>query len=358
MAEGMRMDVVETPGGLIRALPWILFALFVIAWAGGLYWDRSSEEVTSTSDWVWAASFIAFPVVGVFLARRFPRNAIGWLFLAGPTLVGMGITVGEYSEAVGAPAIGEIGGSLFGLGLIVLGSALLLFPDGRYPRRWFIWVHIGLVAVLLVANSEDVDGVAMVGLLVLTVGGLIWRVVEGDGATRRQMTPPLLVGLTGLLVLIVMDWLFPTLENDWAGVLAFMLITVGIPVAIGVSVTKYRLYDIDRIVSRTVTYTLVAILLAGAVALVAAIVGTRFESPLVVAATTLGVAATFNPLRRRVQTAVDRRFNRSRYDAERVMDEFALTLRDRVESDRLIGGWVGVVSETMQPSLVGVWVRQ
>jgi hypothetical protein len=130
-----------------------------------------------------------------------------------------------------------------------------------------------------------------------------------------------------------------------------------IPIAIGMAIVRYRLYEIDRIVSRTVTYLTVAGLLGATVFAVAALAGTRFQEPWIVAATTLAVAAAFNPLRRRIQAAVDRRFNRSRYDAERVADEFAGTLRDQVDPDGIVDGWVGVVEETMQPSSLGVWVR-
>jgi uncharacterized membrane protein YbhN (UPF0104 family) len=135
------------------------------------------------------------------------------------------------------------------------------------------------------------------------------------------------------------------------------LIWVAIPVSIFLAITRYRLYDIDRLISRTITYALVVGVLITAVAGLATVVGTQFEEPWVVAATTLGVAAIFNPLRRRVQVWVDRRFNRSKYDAERVMDEFAGSLRDEVDGDEVVDGWVQAVTETMQPSAMGVWVR-
>jgi hypothetical protein len=139
--------------------------------------------------------------------------------------------------------------------------------------------------------------------------------------------------------------------------LAGVILIVGSPVAIGFSVTKYRLYDIDRIISRTVAYGIVATLLAMLVAAVAAVVGTSFDDPLIVAATTLAVAACFNPLRARVQKLVDRRFNRSRYDAQRVADEFAVSLRNRTDGRELVDGWIGVVNDTMQPSSIAVWTR-
>jgi hypothetical protein len=131
-----------------------------------------------------------------------------------------------------------------------------------------------------------------------------------------------------------------------------------IPICVGIAVTRYRLYEIDRIISRTVSYVLVVAVLVGAVAALAALVGAQFQEPWVVAATTLGVAALFTPLRRRSQTWVDRRFNRSHYDAERVMDGFAASLRSQVDPDDVTGDWLAVVNETMQPAAAGVWVKE
>jgi hypothetical protein len=146
---------------------------------------------------------------------------------------------------------------------------------------------------------------------------------------------------------------------DVAADILFNVAVVGFPVAVGVAVLRYRLYEIDRIISRTVSYALVVgllgLVLFGLVAGLGAWLGR--ENQLVVAVSTLAVAALFNPVRRRVQGWVDRRFNRSRYDAERVMSEFVGSLRDRTDPDGVVEGWVGVVSETMQPTSVGVWVR-
>ena len=126
------------------------------------------------------------------------------------------------------------------------------------------------------------------------------------------------------------------------------------------AVLRYRLYEIDRIVSRTVSYALVVGLLAGAFLGVVALMSSLLpeeSSDLAVAGSTLVVAALFNPLRRRVQGGVDRRFNRQRYDAQRVMDGFAFSLRDRVDPEEVMTGWVDVVSSTMQPDSIGMWVR-
>jgi hypothetical protein len=131
------------------------------------------------------------------------------------------------------------------------------------------------------------------------------------------------------------------------------------PLAIMIAVTRHRLYEIDRIISRTLSYGLVVLLLAAGYFGVVTVIGTRVsDQPLFVAAATLAAAALFNPLRRRVQAWVDRRFNRSRYDAARVVDRFTGTLRDQVDPAAVVDGWVGVVSETMQPASVGIWMRE
>jgi hypothetical protein len=139
-----------------------------------------------------------------------------------------------------------------------------------------------------------------------------------------------------------------------------LLLTVGVPVSIAVAITRYRLYEIDRIVSRTVTYTLVIALLvvvylAGISVLTIVLPS---DSPLAVAGSTLAAAALFNPVRKRVQAWVDRRFNRSRYDTQQIMDGFTDSLRDEVDGGEMVRGWLGVVSQTMQPSFAGVWVRE
>ena len=133
----------------------------------------------------------------------------------------------------------------------------------------------------------------------------------------------------------------------------------GTAAAIGIAITRHGLYEIDRLVSRTVTYAVVVGLLTavffGMITLLTLVLPA--ESDLATAASTLAVAALFNPVRRRMQAVVDHRFNRSRYDAQRVIDRFAGSLRDQVDSDQVMDGWVGVVTETMQPTSVSVWVR-
>ncbi|MGH8949070.1 MAG: hypothetical protein ACRDXF_09460, partial [Acidimicrobiia bacterium] len=188
-----------------------------------------------------------------------------------------------------------------------------------------------------------------------------YRLIRGSHLVRRQIAGPILVLVLGVVSMIVVSVVFgdaPIAQT--LTTLITMIITVGVPVSIAVAITRYRLYEIDRLVSRTVSYLLVVGLLAavfiGAVTAAGSLLQT--DSDLAIAASTLAVAALFNPLRRRVQVWVDRRFNRSRYDASKVMDGFSGSLRDEVDPDRVVEGWVGVVSATMQPASAGVWVRE
>ena len=138
---------------LVSVLPWALFGLLVAMWAAALWFDRGSDEVTAPLDKLWALSFFAFPVVGVFLARRIPANAVGWLFIVGPMLVGAGIALQEISETHNLPAVATPGQVVFDAGLLTPLS-LTLFPDGRYSRRWLVWAHVLLFVTLsLVAGG-------------------------------------------------------------------------------------------------------------------------------------------------------------------------------------------------------------
>jgi hypothetical protein len=165
--------------------------------------------------------------------------------------------------------------------------------------------------------------------------------------------------MLGGSVFVLVSFLGQVVPEDTPYDMLWFLGVGAIPISIGVAVVRYRLYEIDRLISRTVSYVVVvgvlAAVFAGIVTLASSLLQT--DSDLAIAASTLAVAALFNPLRRRVQAVVDRRFNRSRYDAERVMDGFSGSLRDEVDPDRVLHGWVSVVNETMNPAGSAVWVR-
>lgn len=327
--------------------------------------------------------------LGTLIVARVGRNTIGivmivagaaWLIYdSGNRYALLSLEQGPFPAEHLAAWLGAWTGPIFYASFPTL---LLLFPDGRAVgwRKWFL--SLPALAVVMAAGAAwrlwylpadvlaDIDqlkalpeysnmSIAFPASLGLVVPATVSLVVRFKGGTRiqRQQIKWLMIGALafaiGLTVTIVT-------EQDQTLAMGLVMV-VGMslfPITIGLAIFRYRLFEIDRIISRTISYTLVAGLLAALVAAAATVVGAQFHQPLVVAATTLAVAASFNPLRKRVQRLVDRRFNRVRYDSERVVDRFTGTLRGQVDPQGVLDGWVGVVSETMQPQSMGVWVRE
>jgi hypothetical protein len=348
-----------------------------------------------TSEIVGDIAYQAFTVVGVLLYLRRPHNAIGPLFV----LAGVGSALAAGTGAVlrqvrdgafdlSSPLIHLIGSiqtvawlPSFAVPLVYVA---LLFPDGNYlSRRWarvgrVAAVAIALAAVTLVtlttimpteqvlAPSPTVDGglqeilsnVSLVGVLtmlgcgLLALASLLLRYRRSGEHPREQIK---------LVVFAVFLAVAATLLDGHFGLPANIIMPLGvplIPVAVAVAVTRYRLYDIDRLVSRTVSYAVVTTLLVGLYAGLVALT-TRalpFSSGLGVAASTLAAAAAFHPLRRHVQVVVDRRFNRGRYDAARVVAAFARNVRRTVEASTIEAELAATVQQTVQPSMMSVWV--
>jgi hypothetical protein len=273
---------------------------------------------------------------------------------------------------------------------------LLTFPNGRFISsrwQWVGWLEGAMVATMVglatfgdpltldveeetlwtvpnpigvLTNSQFVESffeVVWTPLLLLitvaSVAAFVVRFRTGSFEERHQLKWPLgAVALFG--VVYGATAIGSSFTTGGLADLVFGLSLAGLPVAVAIAVLRYRLYEIDRIISRTVSYAAVvaflALLFFGVVTALSSLL--QAESDLAIAGSTLAVAALFNPVRRRVQVWVDRRFNRSRYDTQRVMDRFAGSLQDRVDSEGLVEGWVDVVSETMQPASVAVWVRE
>jgi hypothetical protein len=186
---------------------------------------------------------------------------------------------------------------------------------------------------------------------------------EPGGVERQQLKWVLAAGIWFPLSLIVFGSIFDEGPlSDAVGVFGTFVITFNaMAVGVGIAVLRYRLYDIDRIINRTAVYAIVVGLLAVVFAAGAVWIPSLLpfeESNLAVAASTLAVFFLFNPLRQRTQRFVDRRFYRSRYDAQQVADEFSARLRDQVDPDQVAAEWVEVVQRTMQPATVAVWVRE
>ncbi len=244
---------------LVATLPWALLIVGIVAWGMAIWFDRGSDEVTGPLDKLWALSFFAFPIVGVFLARRIPANAVGWLFIIGPLLVGAGVALQEMSEALGFPGLVSPSEYVFDAGLLALFSSLTLFPDGRYRRAWWAWAHAVAILVLSMVAGSFIAVVLVLGLL-----PLVYRSIKGSSLVRRQIAGPLVVLILGVVSLVAVNVVFGGTALAQTSITAItMLITIGVPVSIAIAITRYRLYEIDRLVSRTVSYLLVVVSVGG-----------------------------------------------------------------------------------------------
>ena len=333
--------------------------------------------------------------VGFLVARRQPRNPIGWLLLIVPVGVLASIDAGPYSVLVyryghhlpfGAAAL-LLQSAYFFVLFIALPLVLLLFPDGTLPSprwRWVLWCYltlsIGLVsaayASVLVAGLriDATGGVAAIdhpsgptawlaysGAIFLPLAAfwlvfvarlaLSWRRASGD---RREQLKWLMTGCVAAVAGFIVSNVVPVLDPAGTAVGVGLVL----PVCMGVAILRYRLYDIDRIISRTLAYAVVTAVLAGLyVGLV--LLATQvldLTSQVAVAAATLAAAALFNPLRRRVQHRVDRRFNRARYDADNTVTAFAARLQDATDPDAVRADLILTVCSALEPVSVGVWI--
>ncbi|MGH8913225.1 MAG: hypothetical protein ACRDZM_01765 [Acidimicrobiia bacterium] len=352
---------------------------------------------TAFDEFVLAAAAMLFLTVGVVILIRADGNRVGWVMASIAMVLLLGAVADDLADR-GGPVAGAIGGALWLSWFVILGFLVLWFPTGRtITARWrfmnwwgfvlFLVTLSYLVAEQLCVTADDsgrcqtwvdnpigIPGVPnpeygeastvgyllLAGFVVVAAATQVIRYIRARTVERLQVkwfafAVVALIG-TSLAQETLADLTpIPTVVWD----IAWGIAVLALPIAIGVSVLKHRLFEIDRIVSRTVTYLLVVGLL-GAVFFGVVTLITSFlpaESDLAVAASTLAVAALFNPVRHRVQVWIDRRFNRARYDAQRVMDSFARSLRDRVNPTDVSDGWRDVVSETMQPSAVSVWIR-
>jgi hypothetical protein len=264
------------------------------------------------------------------------------------------------------------------LGQVAFGTFFYVFPSGRFVPRWTRWLAVA-VALLYVpdiffpGSSLDIlDGPIFIGFLISLVLAQVYRYRRVSDSVERQQTKWVvsgvavaLVGFATLLTLanfVLSPEPMGPLVRMVAETCVYGLIAL-IPLSIGVAILRSGLYEIDIIINRTLVYgsltaMLIALYIGGIVVLQRLFVLlTGEKSTLAVVASTLAIAALFNPLRRRVQAFVDRRFYRSRYDARKTLEAFSATLRDQTDLEALNGNLVGVVTETMQPAHVSLWLR-
>lgn len=392
-----------------RRCAWAVFGLSALATFGGLPFRARVLDTSVVSDGLLSLSFFAMPLSGLLIARRDPSNRIAWLLLAIGAVVGLGsvaepyATYGVATSPDSLPAAGVVAAVNNGLWIPVIGMAgtylILLFPDGRLPSprwrpvAWASGLTMGLLIVAFVfrpgplelydspvhnplgvsATKPVLDALFLLLpvlplCMLASAGALVTRFRRSRGVERLQLkwlaTAAALVASTYLTSMIV-SFSYNAMSGGtypgWLDVLqSGSVLSFGlIPLSIGIAILRHGLYEIDRLISRTVSY---AVLTGTLLAVYLGIVSTASRlvlegNSLAVAAATLAVAGLFQPLRRRVQAAVDRRFNRSRYDAERTVEVFRARLREEVDLDTVRTDLLDVVQQTMQPASAMMWLR-
>jgi hypothetical protein len=325
-----------------------------------------------------------------------PANPIGWLLTGESVLLLLAILSGFYADIVyrlgrpGLPVIAPAAlvlSQLFSFALIGFPLVVLLFPDGRLPSRrwrWVVGAYLVITGAAVLATGAATVGAALGHHVDLQASGSLanlgawlspvmgaffiavaafWLAAIGRQAMsyrrssgdRRQQLKWLASGAIACGVFGI--WAITTNSALWQ---VLILGFAALPLGIGVGILKYRLYDIDRIISRTLAYAVLTGLLVGVYAGLV-LLATRvlsFHTPVAVAAATLAAAALFSPLRRRVQQMVDRRFNRARYDADRTIASFAARLQDATDLDNVSADLAAVVHRALEPAQVSVWVRE
>jgi len=362
--------------------------LIVLGWSTPLPqgWTPWRDQFVSL------VGLIGAPILGGLIASRQPHNPYGWLWLG----FGLGLTLQQLAHSYAAYALVVDPGSLVApraisrvlelggpLGLSLAPFLLLLFPTGRLPsRRWrFVaWVTamsgVALIALNLVfARPDQVGGaITIVTVIVasvifaavaLSALALVGRYRRASGVERQQLKWLALAAvLIGTYAVGSLLWLDQLVGEALANLLDAATKT-GLYVAIGIAILKYRLYEIDILINRTLVYgcltaTLALIYFGGVAtteAVFRALTGQQQQPQLAVVVSTLVIAALFNPLRRRIQGFIDRRFYRSKYDAAKTLEAFSAKLRDETDLDALNAELLGVVRETMQPAHVSLWLR-
>jgi hypothetical protein len=356
---------------------WIL-ALALLVAAGVVVAAGADVTATDVVDALLFGTVMqGMATLGVLIARREPRNPIGWIFCIAPLLVAVSVATGTYAAwvqdhhpgAPGAAAADWVSSWPWVAGLVAYAVLVpLLFPDGRVPTpRWTLVLRADLAAIAWVAglaalsDSPPAPLVVATGVLVasLIAAGLASAVVRyrRAGATQRvQIRECVFAACAAFVGFIVISVAAP---HEALYALDYALL----PLSVGLAMLRYRLYDVDVIIRRTLVYAVLVAVLAGlylgGVTLVGALLRTVTGSSGTVAVTvsTLAVAAAFQPLRLRIQRTVDRRFFRSGYDAQGAVAAFSGRLREQIDLDALCGELLQVVAGTVQPAHAGVWLR-
>jgi hypothetical protein len=394
-----------------RAAAWLAWSMCVLSLALTaaslllLALNRSDANAHIFDHWVENTILaVGLSIVGAVVAPRCPpQNPIGWLFCVVGLLYAAVHFAAQYAiyailAAPGSLPAGEVAAWtyswLFVPQLGLTGLLVLLFPDGQMPStrwRWFVWfgalatsaaavmaafssgeINIGLSPIHNPLGIEGMPNVykpvegLVLSLLLVAGGAQLVRLRRARGVERQQIKWFAYAAIAGASGAILTYTIPVAIDVPWlerVGFVPFVVGVVSVPISMGIAILRYRLYEIDLIINRTLVYgSLTAMLVAlyfGAIVVLqrvfVALTGER--STLAVVASTLAIAAVFNPLRRQVQGFVDRRFYRRKYDAAKTLEAFSAKLRDETDLDALSDDLVGVVRETMQPAHVSLWLR-
>ena len=379
---------------------WSMLAVFLAGYGVGVPLSAARGQLLEDSTLLLA--FAAFMAVGAVIVAHRPGNAIGWIFSAIGLLTATGMLAGEYAARANLGRPDALPGGVlvawytswwwYPTFALVLVFTLLLFPTGRLlSARWrpvaaaAAAATVGVTALTaLKPTLQDEDyvvrnpiglagvkdpeqsavGAVLFGLLlacmVAAALSLVLRFRRSQGVERQQLKWFTYAGALMILSLLVTDFLFPDSSNVevFAGLVAAL-----VPVAAGVAILRHRLYDIDRLINRTLVYGALTALLGAVYATAVLGLGQGFggvggEPPgWAVAGATLAVAALFQPARRRIQAVVDRHFDRRKYDAAKTVEAFSARLREEIDLDTLSAELLAVVDQTVQPTGVWLWLR-
>src|SRR5215213_4833010 len=395
----------STRGAIRLAL--IFASLNLLLWLAGVFWLIHQAATGTTPYLYWqetALNALVFSAVGVVVTTRRPAHPIGWLLLAVSLISALQLLCGEYAYTTlvlgperlpYGPTAEWLSYMLQPVAVFILFFLLLLFPTGRLlSSRWRIvaWVgvcgfSVGLPSSALVPGPFEKDSLfdnpfgvdaAILGplnavgltlILAALLGALLSlmvRLVRSRGEERQQIkwfVSVAVLGFFGLFSITIASSLLPEGPVDFLGNLLWAIVPASLPIAVGIAILRYRLYDIDILINRALVYGTLSILLAGVYAGTIVVLQEVFraltgqQSGLAIVASTLMIAALFSPFRRLIQSIIDRRFYRSKYDARKTLEVFSAKLRDETDLGALSDDLVGVVRETMQPAHVSLWLR-
>ena len=402
-------------------LAFILGGLILLLLLAGVLWLIHQIAVGTTPDPYWRETVpdaLVFAATGVVVATRRPAHPIGWLFIGGGLISAVQLLFGEYAAStlvlgperlpysLTAEWLSYLLQSIFAFTMFFL---ILLFPTGRLlssPWRIVAWAGVCAFSVGVASSSLKpgplepsspfdnpfgVDGAILgpVGaiaswLLIAAVLGallsLLVRFIRSRGEERQQIKwfmAVAVVGISSLVIVSVVSALLPSGNSSGALVVNFLgnflwlIVPASLPIAVGIAILRYRLYEIDTLINRALVYAaLTALLAAGYFGTIMALQGigslvfqvpfraiTGQETQLATVVATLAMAALFSPLRRRIQDFIDRRFYRRKYDAAKTLESFSTKLRNETDVEALNNDLISVVSETMRPAHVSLWLR-